>query len=235
MGVAIAPDGRTVVSGSDDKTLKVWDLETGRCRATFEGHTNSVFGVAITSDGKTVVSGSDDKTLKVWDLETGRCRATFEGHTDSVFGVAITPDGRTVVSGSADKTLKVWDLDQLMQLNQPLTPSVAYASAKIVLVGDTGVGKSGLAERLICGKFVPILRRYAYYCSNDKCRNPFEDRVVKARLKDHKRYLILPHLRIKEPSGRSACAANCCGKKGGKADRQQCQSRTPENYSFMGD
>ena len=109
-GVAITPDGRTVVSGSDDKTLKVWDLATGKCRATLEGHASYVLGVAITSDGRTVVSGSDDKTLKVWDMETGKCRATLEGHSGALLGVAISPDGRTVVSGSGDKTLKVWDM-----------------------------------------------------------------------------------------------------------------------------
>ncbi len=100
-----------MVSGSADKTLKVWDLETGKCRATLEGHTNDVVSVAVTPDGKTVVSASADKTLKVWDLETGRCRATLEGHTGSVVSVAVTPDGKAVVSGSSDKTLKVWDLE----------------------------------------------------------------------------------------------------------------------------
>jgi len=58
--VAVTPDGKTVVSGSDDHTLKVWDLGTGRCRATFEGHTDCVYGVAITPDGMTVLSGSFD-------------------------------------------------------------------------------------------------------------------------------------------------------------------------------
>jgi WD40 repeat protein len=109
--VAITPDSRTAVSGSEDRTLKVWDLDTGQCRATFEGHTGDVVGVAITPNGKTAVSGSQDHTLKVWDLDTGQCRATFEGHTGGVYGIAITPDSRTAVSGSQDHTLKVWDLD----------------------------------------------------------------------------------------------------------------------------
>ncbi|MEH2183161.1 TIR domain-containing protein [Nostoc sp.] len=108
--IAITPDGKTVISGSGDATLKVWDLASGECRATFAEHMDDVLGVAITADGKTVVSGSEDATLKAWDLATGECRATFADHTDTVFGVAITPDGKTVVSGSMDDTLKVWDL-----------------------------------------------------------------------------------------------------------------------------
>jgi WD40 repeat protein len=146
-GVAITPDGGTIVSSSDDRTLKVWDLATGRCRATLEGHAGDVLGVAITPDGRTVISGSSDETLKIWDLATGRCRATLEGHAKGVWCVAITPDGRTVVSCSSDKTLKVWDLSKL---DAPVeeTEASRYTNAKVVLVGETGVGKTGLALRL---------------------------------------------------------------------------------------
>ena len=152
--VTVSPDGRMVVSGSNDRTLKVWDLETGQCRATFEGHTDTVLDVAVTPDGKTVVSGSADKTLRVWDLETGQCRATFKGHKDMVFAVAVTPDGKTVVSGSADKTLRVWDLSKLV-LSLEAPAAARYTNAKVALVGETGVGKTGLALRLCEDRWEP--------------------------------------------------------------------------------
>ena len=110
LGAAVTPDGRTIVSASNDRTLKVWDLATGICKATFEGHAGAVWGVAVTPDGQTLVSASADRTLKVWDLATGKCKATFEGHAGAVWGVAVTPDGQTLVSASDDRTLKVWDL-----------------------------------------------------------------------------------------------------------------------------
>ncbi|MFM6307975.1 MAG: WD40 repeat domain-containing protein, partial [Dolichospermum sp.] len=69
--IAITPDGKTVISGSDDTTIKAWDLVTGQEKLTFEGHNNYVTAVAITPDGKTVISSSWDRTTKVWDLETG--------------------------------------------------------------------------------------------------------------------------------------------------------------------
>ena len=148
MGVAIAPDGKNILSSSRDKTLKVWDLESGECLATFEGHTDRVLGVVITPDGRRVVSGSGDKTLKVWDLESGECLATFEGHTATVSVVAMTPDGKRIVSGSYDHSLRVWHLPAVAVRAEP-SPSARYTNAKVVLVGESGVGKTGMAIRLV--------------------------------------------------------------------------------------
>jgi WD40 repeat protein len=100
-----------VISGSDDKTLKVWNLETGQEKSTLTGHRDWVCAVAVTPDGKHVISGSGDKTLKVWNLETGQEKSTFTGHRISVSAVAVTSNGKYVISGSGDKTLKVWNLE----------------------------------------------------------------------------------------------------------------------------
>ena len=166
-GIAITPDGQTVVSGSWDKTLKVWDLATGHCRATFEGHTERSFGVAITPDGQTVVSGSEDDTVRVWDLATGRCRATFKSHIAPVYGVAITPDGQTVVSGSGDNTLRTWQLPAF-DVGGTAATDTRYTNAKVILAGDTGVGKSGLALRLTQNTFEPTISTDAHWASQFK-------------------------------------------------------------------
>ncbi|UCH95665.1 MAG: DUF4365 domain-containing protein [Candidatus Aminicenantes bacterium] len=150
--VVITPDGKHVVSGSGDDTLKLWDLESGYCLATLEGHTSSVVGIAVTPDGKRVVSGSSDETLRLWDLESGYCLATLEGHTNAVWGVAITPDGKQVMSCSADGTIRVWELPEL-DVTVESSPSTRYSNAKVVLVGESGVGKTGLAIRLVEGQW----------------------------------------------------------------------------------
>jgi WD40 repeat protein/nucleoside phosphorylase len=107
---AVTPDGKRVVSGSHDTTLKVWDLTSGNEVATLRGHAGIVSACVVMADGRRVVSGSSDKTVKVWDLTSGNEVATLQGHAKWVRACAATPDGRCVVSGSDDHTLKVWDL-----------------------------------------------------------------------------------------------------------------------------
>ena len=107
---AVTPDGRHVVSASDDRTLKVWELASGRAVATLKDHPDLVTACAVTPDGRHVVSASEDRTLRVWELASGRAVATLKGHTSLVTACAVTPDGRHVVSASFDKTLKVWEL-----------------------------------------------------------------------------------------------------------------------------
>jgi WD40 repeat protein len=109
--VSVTADGRRAVSGSEDKTVKVWDLESGEVLRTLIGHTGEVYSVALTPDGCRALSGSEDMTLKVWDLESGEALRTLEGHSGFVNAVAVTPDGRRAVSGSGDHTLKVWNLE----------------------------------------------------------------------------------------------------------------------------
>ncbi|MFM6669103.1 MAG: WD40 repeat domain-containing protein [Dolichospermum sp.] len=89
--IALTPDGKTVIAGSGDGTIKVWDLETGEIEFTLEGHSSWVTEIAITPDGKTVISGSWDNTIKIWDLETRKEKFTFKGHSGWVKAIAVTP------------------------------------------------------------------------------------------------------------------------------------------------
>jgi WD40 repeat protein/serine/threonine protein kinase len=109
--VALTPDRRCAISGSWDRTLRVWDLESGQSLHTLQGHTDWVNAVALTPDGDRAISGSADRTLRVWDLESGQSVWTLEGHTDRVNAVAVTPNGGRAISASADRTLWVWDLE----------------------------------------------------------------------------------------------------------------------------
>ena len=107
--VAYSPDGKKIVSGSDDKTIKIWNANTGQCLKTLEGHSYFVNSVAFSPDGKKIVSGSYGGTIKIWNANTGQCLQTLIGHSTLVYSLSYSPDGRKIISGSYDKTIKIWD------------------------------------------------------------------------------------------------------------------------------
>ena len=109
--VAWSPDGRKIASGSEDKSLRVWDATSGAIMATLKGHSDYVTSVAYSPDGKYIASGSCDKSLRVWDAMSGTCVATLEGHLDYVRSVAYSPDGKYIASGSWDNSVRVWDAE----------------------------------------------------------------------------------------------------------------------------
>ncbi|KAH3485780.1 hypothetical protein KXW24_007332, partial [Aspergillus fumigatus] len=115
--VAFSQDGQLLASGSDDKTIKLWDPTTGalkhtllwdpttgNLKHTLEGHSDWVRSVAFWKDSQLLASGSDDKTTRLWDPTTGALKHTLEGHSDSIRSVAFSQDGQLLASGSDDET-----------------------------------------------------------------------------------------------------------------------------------
>ncbi len=110
-GMAVSPDGTWAASGAGDNTVKIWELETGHCRATLKGHVDWVCSIAITPDGKRILSASFDHSVRVWDADSGRKVAQLKGHTDRSRSVVALQDNARALSAGWDNTLRLWDLD----------------------------------------------------------------------------------------------------------------------------
>jgi tetratricopeptide (TPR) repeat protein len=137
--VAFSKDGRRVVAGSEDKSVRVWDSATGKKTARMTGHTDAVLCVAVGPDSDVILSGSRDRTVRLWDMEGNEVRKFGGGiffggnaHADTVSAVAFSPDGRQALSASWDKTVRLWDVDTGREIrgfegHQWLVHSVAFA------------------------------------------------------------------------------------------------------------
>jgi WD40 repeat protein len=110
LAAAFSPDGCTIVFGSQDHGIHVWDTATGTQRSTINGHSDGVTAVAFSRDGQFLVSGSNDTTILVWNFTTGAQQPDYvlKGHHRMVESVAFSPDAKLVLSSSADRTMRVW-------------------------------------------------------------------------------------------------------------------------------
>jgi len=141
--VAFNRDGneKTIVSGSFDRTIRLWNVNTGeeegnKSRQPFAEHNSAVYSVAFSPNDKKIVSTDDDLHIKILDVEKRKPLA-LEGHDDTVTSVALSPDGKTIVSCSPDSTTRVWDVTTGKQLQKVNTKDIEVMSVSFSHDGKT--------------------------------------------------------------------------------------------------
>ena len=154
--VFFSADGRILMSGNPDGTVRLWHTATGQIKMKLTGHTHRVTGAMFSPDGKTIVSVSLDSTVRLWSADTGRLIKTFKGHARWINDVTFSPDGKTIASGGVDGTVLLWQLPPPTNAEAlvRIAPSQTYSPAvgqQITLTLDItdGVSVAGFRATVV--------------------------------------------------------------------------------------
>ncbi|ETO05742.1 WD-40 repeat protein [Reticulomyxa filosa] len=172
--VRFSPEGRRIVSSSFDKTVRVWDVASGKQIQTFKGHIDNVLHAEFSPDGHNIVSCSQDNTIRLWDIESGKELMKLDC-IDWVRSINFSPDGKYIISGIQDGTIYIWDINsgkeiqRLVFYSNPITDVQFSSNGQMILASSYGkriaiwdvksgekvkefIGHHGIVQ---CAKFFP--------------------------------------------------------------------------------
>ncbi|ETO05236.1 G-protein beta WD-40 repeats containing protein [Reticulomyxa filosa] len=197
--VRFSADDSKIVSTSEDKTIRIWDVASGKQIRTFRGHDDFIYYAEFSLDGNTIVSCSYDRTIRLWNMKSGKEIMKLEIHLYTPMYVSFSSDGKYIVSGSSDNIVRLWNANSGKEIktfeghlgyawdvhfspnNQMILSS---SNDKTIILWDIKSGKQlkqfkGHSERILSAKFSPC-GQYIISCSHDKTIRIWDIESVKA-------------------------------------------------------
>ncbi|EAW35055.1 WD40 repeat domain-containing protein [Lyngbya sp. PCC 8106] len=135
--IAISSEGNILVSGGEDKAIKIWDLQTGKLKKTLQSDSGVINTLAISPDGKTIVSGSGDRMIRIWNITSNQPPRMLKGHSQNISQVEVSLDGKTIMSRDYEE-IKVWDFETgELKATLPNLPSREFKMGALVIEDNT--------------------------------------------------------------------------------------------------
>ncbi|MDA3823544.1 MAG: WD40 repeat domain-containing protein [Bacteroidales bacterium] len=175
LAVAFSPDGKKIASGSNDRKVFLWDLETREKIAEFQGHSDNIYDLAFSPDGKLLASCSKDNSVRIWNIEENKLLHLLKGHREMVLEIEFSPNGKYLISASADQAIKLWDVASGEQLYAYLESEASIADIEFLPDGKSFIS-AGMEGKLRAWEIHPEIFVLKYF--SDEYEKELKDNPI---------------------------------------------------------
>ncbi|ETO16130.1 WD repeat-containing protein, partial [Reticulomyxa filosa] len=174
LSAQFSSDGKMIVSSSSDKTINLWNVESGEILKQFKGHSDRVMRAKFSPNDKFIISCSLDDTIRIWDIKTGIEWKILKEHSHHVNDITYLPDGQTIVSCSSDNTIRLWNVEsrkriQILEGHSQALRCVDYKKNTLLFL------KYFFQKNKKINSLLNLVLVIQKFCSNSllQCRTPF--------------------------------------------------------------